>query len=135
MIDNKIKELVTLAEKTELELSAWLDLEKNTPKAEVITDLLVTVKDSLQGARALRSTQLASLDKEETASVRSTLSRKTNRSKTPSKRSTSSGGSLSSKQTLVSVKARRASLEQKVRFSDAIEEQQKALIITPTTIE
>ena len=61
MIDNKIKELVTLAEKTKLELSAWLDLEKNTPKAEVITDLLVTVKDSLQGARsaALNTTSVS----------------------------------------------------------------------------
>ena len=72
MIDDKIKELVTLAEKTELELSAWLDLEKNTPKAEVITDLLVTVKDSLQGARSAAFNKLASLDKEETASALAT---------------------------------------------------------------
>ena len=66
MIDNKIKELVTFAEKTDLELSAWLDLE-NTPKAEVITDLLVTITDSLQGARSAAFNKLASLDKEETA--------------------------------------------------------------------
>ena len=69
-IDNKIKEWVTLVEETELELSTWLDLGKNTPKAEIITGLLVTVKDSLQSARSAAFNRLASLDKEETASVR-----------------------------------------------------------------
>ena len=123
MIDNKMKEFVTLAEKTELELNAWLNLDNNTPKADIITDLLITVRDSLQGARSATFNKLASLDKDETTSVRSKASRKTNRSNT----STSSGGSRSSKQTLITVKARRASLEQKIKFSDAIEEKQKAL--------
>jgi len=82
------------------------------------------VKDSLQGAWSAAFNNLVSLNNEETTSVRSTLSHKTNRSKTPS---TSSGRSLSSKQTVISVKARPASLEQKIRFSDAIKEQQKAL--------
>ena len=125
MIDNKMKELVTLAEKTEL--NAWLNLDNNTPKADIITDLLITVRDSLQGARSATFNKLASLDKDETTSVRSKASRKTNRSNTSCNTSTSSGGSRSSKQTLITVKARRASLEQKIKFSDAIEEKQKAL--------
>ena len=98
-------------------------MDKNTPKADIITDLLITVRDSLQGARSATFNKLASLDKDNTTSIRSKASHKTNRSNT----STSSGGLRSSKQTLISVKARSASLEQKIKFSDAIEEQQKAL--------
>ena len=119
MIDNKMKELVTLAEKTELELNAWLNLDKNTPKADIITDFLITVRDSLQGARSATSNKLASLDKDETTSVRL----KANCPNT----STSTSGSRSLKQTLITVKARCASLEQKIKFSVAIEEKQKAL--------
>ncbi|KAJ7391985.1 hypothetical protein OS493_014914 [Desmophyllum pertusum] len=63
-----------------------------------------------------------SRQKEEVTSTRSRSSRKSNRSE----RSSTSGTS-SSKETLISVKAKRAALEQKIKYSDAIEEQQKVL--------
>ena len=51
-IDRKVKDLIALAEKTELELNSWLDLMTLPSWAELITELLSTVKDSIQGVQS-----------------------------------------------------------------------------------
>ncbi|KAK2549567.1 hypothetical protein P5673_029954, partial [Acropora cervicornis] len=122
-IDRKVKDLIALAEKTEFELNSWLDLVKNTPRAELITKLLSTVKDSIQGVQSAALNKVLTLDKDETLSVGSKSSRKSRHSI----KSSTSGSSHSSKETLINVKAKRAALEQKLKFSDKIEEQQKIL--------
>ena len=106
-IDRKVKDLIALAEKTELELISWLELVKNTPQAELASELLSNMTDSMKGA------QSATLNKEkdEAISVRSGASRKSRKSN-KSKMSSASGSSRrSSKETLIDVKAGRAALE------------------------
>ncbi|PFX28327.1 hypothetical protein AWC38_SpisGene6945 [Stylophora pistillata] len=122
-IDRKVRDLITLAEKTEFELNSWLDLAKNTPQAELITELPSTVKDSIQGVQSAALNKVLTLGKVETLSVGSKSSRKSRHSI----RSCTSGSSHPSKETLINVKAKRVALEQKLKFSDKIEEQQKIL--------
>ena len=125
-INRKVKDLVLLAEKTELELNSWLELVKHTPQAELASELLSNMNDSMQGVQGATLNKVLTLDekKDETMSVRSGSSRKSYKSKM----SIASGSSRrSSKETLIDVKARRAALEQKLKFSDEIEEQQKNL--------
>ena len=44
-IERKLKDIITLAEKTELELNIWLDLVKHTPRSELTVELLSSIKD------------------------------------------------------------------------------------------
>ena len=128
-IERKVKDLIALAEKTELELISWLELVKNTPQAELASELLSNMTNSMKGAQSATLNKVLTLDKEkdEAISVRSGASRKSRKSN-KSKMSSASGSSRrSSKETLIDVKARRAALEQKLKFSDEIEEQQKIL--------
>ena len=128
-IDRKVKDLIALAKKTELELITWLELVKNTPQAELACELLSNMTDSMKGAQSATLNKVLTLDKDkdEAISVRSGASRKSRKSN-KSKMSSASGSSRrSSKETLIDVKARRAALEQKLKFSDEIEEQQKIL--------
>ena len=125
-INRKVKDLVLLAEKTELELNSWLELVKHTPQAELASELLSNMNDSMQGVQGATLNKVLTLDEEkgETMSVRSGSSSKSYKSKM----SIASGSSRrSSKETLIDVKAKRAALEQKLKFSDEIEEQQKIL--------
>lgn len=66
---------------------------------------------------------MLTLDKDETLSVGSKSLRKSRHSI----KSSTSGSLRSSKETLINVKAKRAALEQKLKFSDKIEEQQNIL--------
>ena len=80
----------------------------------------------MQGVQGATLNKVLTLDEEkgETMSVRLGSSRKSYKSKM----SIASGSSRrSSKETLIDVKAKRAALEQKLKFSDEIEEQQKIL--------
>ena len=52
--------------KTECELNSWLDLVKNTPRAELIIELLLTVKNSIQGVQSAALNKVLTLDKDET---------------------------------------------------------------------
>lgn len=111
------------------ELISWLDLLKKTAQAELASELLSNMTDSMKGVQNASLNKVLTLDKEkgETISVRSGASHKSRRSN-KSKMSSASGSSRrSSKETLIDVKARRAALEQKLKFSDKIKEQQKIL--------
>ena len=81
------------------------------------------MNNSMQGVQGATLNKVLTLDEEkgETMSVRSGSSRKSYKSKM----SIASGSSRrSSKETLIDVKAKRAALEQKLKFSDEIEEQE-----------
>ena len=67
-IDRKVKDLIALAEKTELELTSWLDLVKNTPQAELASELLSTMTDSMKGVQSASLNKVLTLDKEEAES-------------------------------------------------------------------
>ena len=121
-IEGRTKSLIAIADQAELELGAWLELVKFTPKAEIIADLISTVQDAIEGCRRAALHKIKAIEKDEIISVRSGSSRMT------SKMSSASGSSRrSSKETLINVKAKRAALEQKIKFSDAIDEQQRVL--------
>ncbi|PFX33077.1 hypothetical protein AWC38_SpisGene2136 [Stylophora pistillata] len=77
----------------------------------------------LRGVQSAALNKVLTLDKVETLSVGSKSSCKSRHSI----RSCTSGSSRPSKETLINVKAKRAALEQKLKFSDKIEEQQKIL--------
>ena len=121
-IAKRTKSLAAIAEKTELELNAWFDAVKETPQAEIVTDLVSTIKDSIESCQRAALHKIQSIDKDEITSVRSSSSRKSSSSSSASCRS-----SKSSKETLIDVKAKRAALEQKIKFSDMIDEQQRVL--------
>ena len=50
-IDRKLKDIIALAEKTEIKLNIWLDLVKHTPRSELIVELLSSIKDSIQAVQ------------------------------------------------------------------------------------
>ena len=128
-IDRKVKDLIAFAEKTEHELISWLDLVKNTAKAELASELPSNMTNSIKGVQNASLNKVLTLEKEEdeTISVRSGVSCKSRTSNKSKMSSTSGLSRRSSKETLIDVKARRATLEQKLKFSDEIEEQQKVL--------
>ena len=68
-IDRKVKDLIALAEKTELELTSWLYLVKNTPQAELASELLSTMTDSMRGVQSASLNKVLTLDKEEAKRV------------------------------------------------------------------
>ncbi len=81
-IDRKVKDLIALAEKTEHELLSWLELVKNTAQAELASELLSNMTDSMKGVQNAPLNKALTLEKEkdETVSVRSGASRKSRRS-------------------------------------------------------
>ena len=121
-IEKRTKSLITIAEHAELELTIWLKLVKFTPQEEIIADLISTVQDTIEGCRRAALYKIKAIEKDEITSVRSATSRKSSRMS-----SASGSSNRSSKETLINVKAKRAALEQKIKFSDAIEEQQRVL--------
>ena len=121
-IEERAKSLITIADHTEHELTTWLKLVRFTSGEEIIADLISTIQDTIEGCRRAALCKIKAIEKDEITSVRSPTSRKT------SKMSSASGSSnCSSKETLINVKAKRAALEKKIKFSDAIEEQQRVL--------
>ena len=61
-IDRKLKDIIALAEKTELELNMWLDLVKHTPRSELIVELLSSIKDSIQAVQTAAFNRVLALD-------------------------------------------------------------------------
>ena len=121
-IDERTKKLITIADQTKLELGAWLELVKLTPVEEGVADLISTVQDVTEDCQRAAFYKIKAIEREEITSFRSGSSRKS------SKMTSASGSSrCSSKETLIDVKAKRAALEQNIKFSDAIDEQQKVL--------
>ena len=121
-IEERTKSLITIADHSELELTIWLKLVKFTPQEEIIADPISTVQDTIEGCRRAALHKIKPMEKDEITSVRSATSRKSSRML-----SASGSSNRSSKETLINVKAKRAALEQKIKFSDAIEEQQRVL--------
>ena len=107
-------------------MTSWLDLVKNTPQGELARELLSTMTDSMKGVQSALLNKVLTLDKEKdaTMSVQSGTSSKSKKSKMSF---ASSSSRRSSKETLIDIKARRAALKQKLKFSDEIEEQQNIL--------
>ena len=68
-IERKLKDIIALAEKTELELNIWLDLVKHTPRSELTVELLSSIKDSIQVVQTAAFNRVLALDKDETLSV------------------------------------------------------------------
>ena len=109
---------------TKRQLDLWLAFTKDTSQSQVVLDLQESLEDSLEGARRAAREKIDILqDKEETSSVKSSTSHASRRSY----RSSSSTTSAASKETLVNAKAKRAALEQRIKYSDAIQEQEKIL--------
>ena len=50
-IDRKVKDSIALAEKTKHELISWLDLVKNNAQAELASELLSNMTDSIKGVQ------------------------------------------------------------------------------------
>ena len=126
-IDRKLKDIIALAEKTEIELNIWLDLVKHTPRSELIVELLSSIKDSIQAVQTAAFNRVLALDKDETLSVSASMRSKSSRTSRHSINSSYSGSSRSSRESFLTVKAKRAGLEEKMKFSDKIEEQQRIL--------
>ena len=126
-IDRKVKDLLALAEKTELELNSWLDLVKHTRKSELIIELLSSIKDSIQAVQTTVLNRILALDKDEALSVSTSMRSKSSRKSRYSTKSSTSSSSHSSKESLLTVKVKRVALEEKMKFTDKIEEQQKIL--------
>ena len=128
-IDRKLKDIIARAEKTELELNIWLDLVKHTPRSELIVELLSSIKDSrsIQAVQTAAFNRVLALDKDETLSVSASMRSKSSRTSRHSIKSSNSGSSRSSRESFLTVKAKRAALEEKMKFTDKIEEQQRIL--------
>ena len=126
-IDRKLKDIIALAEKTEIELNIWLDLVKHTPRSELIVELLSSIKDSIEAVQTAAFNRVLALDKDETLSVSASMRSKSSRTSRHSINSSYSGSSRSSRESFLTVKAKRAALEEKMKFSDKIEEQQRIL--------
>ena len=126
-IDRKLKDIIALAEKTEIELNIWLDLVKHTPRSELIVELLSSIKDSIQAVQTAAFNRVLALDKDETLSVSASMRSKSSRTSRHSIKSSNSGSSRSSRESFLTVKAKRAALEEKMKFTDKIEEQQRIL--------
>ena len=126
-IDRKLKDTIARAEKRELELNIWLDLVKHTPRSELIVELLSSIKDSIQAVQTATFNRVLALDKDETLSVSASIRSKSSRTSRHSIKSSNSGSLRSSKESFLTVKAKRAALEEKMKFTDKIEEQQRIL--------
>ena len=72
-IDRKLKDIIALAEKTELELNICLDLVKHTSRSELIVELLSSIKDSIQAVQTASFNRVLALDKAETLSVSASM--------------------------------------------------------------
>ena len=121
-IDERTKKLITIADQTKLEVGAWLELVKLTPVEEGVADLILTIQDVTEDCQRAAFYKIKAIEREEITSFRSGTSRKSSKMT-----SASSTSCRSSKETLINVKAKRAALEQKIKFSEAINEQQKVL--------
>ena len=123
-INFEFQNLLTHFADTKRQLDIWLAFAKDTSQSQVVLDLRESLEDSLEGARRAAREKIDILqDKEETSSVKSSTSHASRRSY----RSSSSTTSAASKETLVNAKAKRAALEQRIKYSDAIQEQEKIL--------
>ena len=114
-------------EKTKHLLDAWTrwSFAQDDPQAQVVLDLRESVTDSFEGARQAAREKLRILqDEEEAVSVKSSSSHASRRSY---RSRTSTDSAASTKETLINVKAKRAALEQRIKYNDAIQEQQSKL--------
>ena len=126
-IDRKLKDIIALAEKTELEVNSWLDLVKQIPRSELVVELLSSIKDSIQAVQTVAFNRVLALDKDDTLSVSASIRSKSSRTSRHSIKSSISGSSRASRESFLAVKAKRAALEEKMKFTDKIEEQQRIL--------
>ena len=122
-IDRKLKDIIALAEKTELKLNNWLDLVKHTLRSELVVELLSSNEDSIQAVQTAAFNRVLALDKDETLSVSASIRSKSSHKSCHSIKSSNSGSSRSSQESFLTVKAKRAALEEKMKFTDKIEEQ------------
>ena len=122
-IDRKLKDIIALAEKTELKLNNWLDLVKHTLRSELVVELLSSNEDSIQAVQTAAFNRVLALDKDETLSVSASIRSKSSHKSCHSIKSSNSGSSRSSHESFLTVKAKRAALEEKMKFTDKIEEQ------------
>lgn len=128
IINSQLDKLIKLGRFAKTKLEEWQELVKTAPEIAIIEEILSNIKDSVDGARGATFAKFAQLENEEKESVYSIKSHFSSRHSVKSYRSQHSllSGS-STKETLINVKAKRAALEQKIKFSDAIQEQQKVL--------
>ena len=92
-IERKLKDIIALAEKTELELNIWLDLVKHTPRSELIVELLSSIDDSIPAVQTTAFNRVLALDKDETLSVSASTRSKLSRTSRHSIKSSKSGSS------------------------------------------
>ena len=72
-IDRKLKDIIALAEKTELKLNNWLDLVKHTLRSELVVELLSSNKDSIQAVQTAAFNRVLALDKDDTLSMSASM--------------------------------------------------------------
>ena len=112
-IEERTKSLTTIADQTELKVVAWLELVKLTPEEETVTDLILTVQEDTEDCCRAAFCKIKAIDRDEITSFRSARHRSSSR--------------RFSKETLINVKAEHVALEQNIKFSNGIDEQQKVL--------
>ncbi|KXJ14780.1 hypothetical protein AC249_AIPGENE24477, partial [Exaiptasia diaphana] len=121
IIDDEIDKLVARAESTHKTIDEWLELVTQSEKSpDLVTALKTEIKASLEQARSAAVEKIQWLKREETSSIFSATSKSR-------KSSRSQRSSHSSKETLITVKAKRAALEQTLKYNDQIQMQQSAL--------
>ena len=114
-IERKLKYIIALTEKKELELNSWLDLE-TYHRSELIIELLSSIKDYIQEEQTM-------VFKSISARQRWNIVRECQHSI----KSTNSGSSRSWRESFLIIKAKRAVLEEQIKFTNKIEEQQRIL--------
>ena len=126
-VNIELENLMAHFEKTKHLLDEWTrwSFAQDDPQAQVVLDLRESVTDSFEGARQAAREKLRILqDEEDAVSVKSLSSHASRRSY---RSRTSTDSAASTKETLINVKAKRAALEQRIKYNDAIQEQQSKL--------
>ena len=118
-IKDQLQAVSNLVNNTFDKFTAWTNIAEDPVECRSIADMRSFVQNTWDNAQKAAWHRIRVLDNEETRSTLSSLSHGSGRSRR------STGSNLSPKETLVNIKAERAVLQQKLRFCEAVKEQEK----------
>ena len=120
-IKDELQAMSSLVNNTLDKFTAWTNLAEDPVECRSIADMRSFVQNTRDNAQKAAWHRIRVLDDEEARSTLSSLSHGSGRSRR------STGSNLSPKETLVNIKAKRAGLQQKLRFCETVREQEKTL--------